>query len=463
VDDEADMLEVIEEALSPSGLSVATERDAGRAVERLRRESFDLLLVDLRMPGMDGLSLLRAARETDPDLTVVVVTAFPTVDTAIDAMRQGAFDYVTKPFDPDHLRVVVDRALAQRRLEWENRFLRRQLAGDAVYQGMVGRSEAMRRVFELVEKVAPSDAGVLVLGESGTGKELVARALHARSRRAAAHFVPLDCGALPETLLESELFGHEKGAFTGAVRTTPGLLEFAEGGTFFLDEVCELPPSLQAKLLRALQERQFRRVGGRELLAADVRLVAASNRPIEQEVLAHRFREDLYYRLNVVRIELPPLRARREDVPLLVARFLEQFGREAERPVRGIAPETMEILQRYRWPGNVRELRNAIERAVSLTGNRFLLPEDLPEALRDGGDEAGAFPQGPFGRARAERLAAFEREYLTALLLGTRGNVSQAARIAGLARGSLHRLLRRHNLRSEDFGERAPRGDPGPR
>ncbi len=451
VDDEEDMLEVIQETLARPGLAVITEKDASRALVRLGSESFDLLLVDLRMPGMDGLSLLRAALAKDAGLTVVVITAFPTVDTAIDAMRHGAFDYVTKPFDPDHLRAVVDRALAQRRLEWENRFLRRQLSGGAVYQGMIGRSEVMRRVFDLVEKVAPTETNVLILGESGTGKELVARAIHARSRRASAHFVPVDCGALPEAILESELFGHEKGAFTGAANRTPGLLEFADGGTFFLDEVCELPLQLQATFLRTLQERQFRRVGGLELLGTDVRVVAATNRLIEQEVLAHRFREDLFYRLNVVKIELPPLRSRVEDVPVLVSHFLEQFGRAAERPVRGIAPETMDLLLRYRWPGNIRELRNVIERAVSITGNKFLLPGDLPDALRDVQGGAGPNPQGIFGHARAERMAAFEREYVTALLLSTHGNVTQAARLAGLARGSLHRLLRRHNLRSEDF------------
>jgi DNA-binding NtrC family response regulator len=451
VDDEPDILEVLEEVLTRPGLQVVGERDAARALALLREGPFDLLIADLRMPGMDGLTLLKAAREIVPDLTVLVITAHPAVDTAVEAIRQGAFDYVTKPFEPDQLRMVVDRALAQRRLEWENRFLRRQLAAQAVYQGMVGRSQAMQRVFDLVEKVAPKDANVLVVGESGTGKELIARAIHDRSRRAKGHFVPVDCGALPENLFESELFGHVKGAFTGAVRTSPGLLEFADGGTFFLDEVCEMPPSIQAKLLRALQERQFRRVGGLEQLRADVRIIAATNRDIEQEVLSHGFREDLYYRLNVVKVDVPPLRDRAEDIPVLVASFLERFGREGERPVRGIAPEAMDLLLRYRWPGNVRELQNVIERAVSLTRNDFLLPEDLPDALREANREAAPFPLGTFGKARAERTAAFEREYLTSLLIRTKGNVSQAARLGGLARGSLHRLLRRHNLRSEDF------------
>jgi two-component system response regulator AtoC len=451
VDDEADMLEVLEDVLRRPGLAVETERDSGRALLRLGEETFDLLITDLRMPGMDGLALLQAAREADPDLLVLVVTAYPAVESAVEAIRGGAFDYVTKPFEPDHLRIVVDRALSHRRLAWENRFLRRQLAGQAAYQGMIGRSASMRQVFELVETIAPKDANVFVVGESGTGKDLVAHAIHDRSARSGGNFVPVDCGALPEALLESELFGHERGAFTGAVKTNPGLFEFADGGTVFLDEICELPLPLQAKLLRALQERQVRRVGGREMRRADVRVVSATNRDIEQEVLAKRFRQDLYYRLNVVMVRLPPLRERSEDIPVLVAHFLEQFGCQAEREVRGIAPETLGLLVRYPWPGNVRELRNVVERGVSLTNNEFLLPSDLPEALRESRGKGSAFPLGAFSQARAERVAAFEREYLTALLLRTRGNVSQAARLGGIPRGSLHRLMRRHNLRSDEF------------
>ena len=451
VDDEPDMLEVLQDALSRPGLEVVTERDPSRALERVAQETFAVLVTDLRMHGLDGLTLLQAAREKDPDIVVVVVTAFPAVETAMEAIRRGAFDYVTKPFDPAQLAIVVDRALAQHRLAWENRFLRRQLAGRATYHGIVGQSPAMRRVFDMVERVAPRDTSVLIVGESGTGKELVARAIHARSPRTSKNFVPIDCGALPEALLESELFGHEKGSFTGATRTNPGLLEFADQGTVLLDEVCELALPLQAKLLRALQERQFRRVGGLAQISVDVRMLAATNRNVEEEVRGGRFREDLYYRLNVVKIEVPPLRERLEAVPALVAYFLEQFGSGGEQPVRGIAPETMELLTRHAWPGNVRQLRNTIERAVSLTRNEILLPEDLPDALRGRVEDRNAFPLGHFANARAERVAAFEREYLVALLLRSHGNVSRAARLGGLPRGSLHRLLRRHGLRSEDF------------
>ena len=438
VDDEIEMLETCRDILaSDREIEIVTEPRSRVAAELMKTEAFDLLLADLKMPEMDGLALLQHARKVSPETMVVMFTGFPTVETAVEAVKKGAFDYVTKPFTPDQLRVAVDRALERNRFT-EDRF-----------DQMIGKSPAIRRVFRLIERVAATDSDVLIRGESGTGKELVARSIHARGKRRGAHFVPVDCGAIPENLLENELFGHERGAYTGAQGSSMGLLEFAHKGTLFLDEICELHPTLQAKLLRVLQERQFRRVGGIRLIDVDLRIVAATNREIDLEVREKRFREDLFYRINVVRIEVPPLRDRKEDIPLLAAGFLRRYGREWGKGVSEIDPEAMEVLSRFSWPGNVRELQNVIKRAVVLCRGDRVTTEDLPEIF-----ETGASPgndSSKFFSMREVKVRAFELEYLRSLLARHKGDAARAAEEADLPRGTFYRLLKKHQLRPESF------------
>ncbi len=464
VDDEPDMLEACEDALRKNkNLEIATESSGLLAVERLRNEMWDLLLVDLKMPELDGLELLRKARELSPQTVVCMITGFPTIETAVEAVKLGAFDYVTKPFSPAQLQTVIKRALEQKELKAENLFLRRHVEQTYKFDTIIGKSPAMQKIFELIQRVADTPSDVLIVGESGTGKELVARTIHTLSRRKEERFVPVDCGAIPENLWESELFGHEKGAFTSAFSSQIGLLEFAHKGTFFLDEICELSPSLQSKLLRAHQERAFRRVGGREEIKVDVRIIAATNKDIEKEVREKRFREDLYYRINVVRINVPPLRERRGDIELLVQYHLDRYSREFEKPIREIEPEAMDILLQYPWPGNVRELQNVLKRAIALARSNCVGVGDLPDEVIDrAGDEilappstGGGAPQtvqtSGFFQLRAQNIAAFEREYFRELLARCNGDATRASTEARLPRGTLYRLLKNYNLRPDQF------------
>jgi len=381
VDDEPDMVDNCARILRRAGHRCLTATDPHRALALLESERPDLLLTDLKMPEIDGLALLRRAHELDPALPVVVITAFATIESAVATVKEGAFDYLPKTFSLDQLTIVVDRALRQRRLALENRNLREQLQTTFGLENVVGRSPAMAQVFELVKKAARSEANILILGESGTGKELIARAVHANSPRAAQAFVPVDCASLPENLLESELFGHEKGAFTGAVRTKPGLMEVASSGTLFLDEIGDLPVSLQVKLLRALQERQIRRVGGTALIDVDVRVVSATNRHLREAVAKGQFREELYYRVNVIEIQLPPLRERAGDVRLLAHAFLKRYG---QARIHGYDDAAMAALETYSWPGNVRELQNIVERACALAEGDTITRRDLPGLFRIG-------------------------------------------------------------------------------
>jgi DNA-binding NtrC family response regulator len=451
VDDEPDMLENCQRLLSKAGYDCVTTNDSRKGLALLESERPDLLLTDLKMPGVDGMALLRQAREVDPRLPVIIFTAFATIESAVAAVKDGAFDYLAKPFSMDQLRLAVDRALAQRRLALENLRLREQLQTAYGFEQIVGRSPTMTAVFELVRKVARSDANILVVGESGTGKELIARAIHANSPRATEAFVPVDCASLPEHLLESELFGHEKGAFTGAVKTKPGLIEVAHRGTLFLDEIAELPGSLQVKLLRALQEREIRRVGGTRQIEVDVRLVSATNRNLLEAVVNGQFREELYYRVNVIAIDLPPLRERKGDVALLAHTFLKKFGKGRETPLRGFEPEAMQILETYPWPGNVRELQNIIERACALAEGETITPRDLPDHLRAPVQAAPQIPTPagiglPLKDAKAEWMRQMETAYLRDLLRRHEGNVSQAARAAGIDRKTFHRLINKYKL-----------------
>jgi DNA-binding NtrC family response regulator len=450
VDDEPDVVANWSRVLERDGYACLTATDGQRALALIESERPDVVLTDLQMPGADGLTVLRRALELDADAVVVLITGHGTVESAVEAMRAGAFDYLLKPLPSnDALRIVVERGVARRRLVDENRRLRASLSPQVRFDTLIGKSPAMTTVWELVRKAARSEANILIQGESGTGKELVARAVHANSPRAAQVFVPVDCAALPENLLESELFGHERGAFTGADRTKPGMFEVADRGTLFLDEVGELPQSLQAKLLRALQEREIRRVGGTKVIPVDVRLVSATNRDLAESVRKREFREDLFYRVNVIPIVLPPLRERTGDIPLLAYHFLGRYGRNREQPLDGIDAEALALLEGYVWPGNVRELQNVIERACVLADGPSLRLRDLPEHVRGRGRAAPPLPGKdlPLREAREAWLRIFTQEYLLDLLRRHGGNISQAARTAGVDRKTLHRLLTRFAIK----------------
>ncbi len=450
IDDEEDMLENCRRILDRLGYESLLESDGAQGVLRFEHEHPVVTLTDLRMPGMDGLEVLRSIRRLDREALVILFTAFATVETAVEAVKEGAFDYVPKPFSADQLQLVIERALMQRRLLEENRRLREQLTETYRFENIVGRSRPMLQVYDLIKKVAASEANILIVGESGTGKELIARCVHANSPRAARAFVPVDCASLPEHLLESELFGHEKGAFTGAIAMRRGLFEEADGGTSFLDEVGDIPLPLQAKLLRVLQERQVRRVGGNRFLDVDVRVISATHQNLAGMVQEGRFREDLYYRLNVISIPLPPLRDRSGDIPLLAYHFLQKYAAQSGKDVKGIAPETLELLEAYPWPGNVRELQNVIERAVVLAEGETITPAELPASLRLPQKVPAEIVADHLSLKKAKRqwVEAFEREYLIALLNKHQGNISQAAKTAGVDRKTIHRLIKRYRIAS---------------
>ena len=367
VDDEQSLREVLSIMLKRTGYAVTSVADGEEAVELLSKEIFDLVITDLRMPKIDGMEVLKAVKSASPETVVLVITAFATADSAVEAMKQGAYDYLTKPFQVDEVQLIIRNALEKRRLTTENILLKREMASQSSFAQLVGQSEAMQKVFDVVRKVADSKSNVLICGESGTGKELVARAIHYNSARNSMPFVAVNCSAVPETLLESELFGHMKGSFTGAISNKAGLFEVADGGTIFLDEIGDTTPTIQVKLLRVIQEREFRRVGGSQDVKVDVRIVAATNKDLEKAVADGSFREDLYYRLDVIPIRLPPLRLRSGDIPLLVNHFLERFSKESGKSAPMLTQEAMHVLLGHEWRGNVRELENLIERVVAFS------------------------------------------------------------------------------------------------
>ena len=451
VDDDPSMLRAVRAILVREGYRVLTAEGGEDALAVLRDVPVDVVLADVQMPGMSGLELLRAIRVKHEAVQVVIMTAYGTVATAVRAVKEGAFNFLTKPFETiDQVTHIVRRAVAHKRLLDRNRYLESALEVRERYQDMVGKSHAMRELFELVDSVSYSASNVLIQGESGTGKELVARAVHARSPRKDKPFVVINCSALTETLLESELFGHEKGAFTGATAQKKGLFEAAHRGTIFLDEIGDIPASTQVKLLRVLQEGDIKRVGSNDVIRVDVRTLAATNVDLHAAMREGRFREDLYYRLNVINIEIPPLRERVEDIPLLAYHMLKRYAARMEKEVRSFAPLVVDVLQTYHWPGNVRELENVVERAVVLCRGDVVELQHLPGPLRDGSYVANAavedFSGLDFTAAKKLAVQAFERRYVMQLLARTAGNISEASRRAGLDRSNFRRVLKRHNV-----------------
>ena len=448
VDDEKSMRDLLSITLEKEGYDVLTAAGGEAAIEALRRDATDAVITDLRMPKVDGLQVLRAAKEISPDVAVIVITAVASTETAVEAMKLGAYDYITKPFKLDEVSLIVRNALERKRLRDENLYLRKQLETQHRFENIIGKSGRILEVFDTIRKISDSPSTAMITGESGTGKELVARAIHFNSLRRDKPFVSVNCGAIPEGLMEAELFGHVRGAFTGAVSNKIGLFSAGEGGTLFLDEITEIPPLLQVKLLRAIQTREIRRVGDTKDMKTDVRLIAASNRNLEDAVKDGILREDLYYRLNVIPIQLPPLRERREDIPLLVAHFLQKFGKDLGKEARGVAPEAMIVLERYHWPGNIRELENVLERAIVLGAGDVLGIESLPETLRRErpvkGMEAVELPED--GLDLEATLDTIERGYLQRALDRTGGVQTKAAELLKMTFRQFRYKLQKHSL-----------------
>jgi DNA-binding NtrC family response regulator len=463
VEDEAAIRLALSGLLRRQGYQVSQAESGEKAIAALQGELFDLVITDLALgAGPSGMDVLREARSLHPGLPVVMITAHGSETVAVEAMKLGAEDYVPKPFDNDEIRLVIARALARTHLERENRWLRERIDRDYRFEDLIGSGAGMRRVFDTIRKVAETDLTVLVRGESGTGKELVAQALHDRSARARRPFVAVNCAAISRELVESELFGHEKGAFTGADARRKGRFEAAEAGTIFLDEIGDMAPETQAKVLRVLQERCFERVGGSQRVEVDVRVVAATHRDLEEEVKQGKFREDLYYRLKVVEVEIPPLRDRLEDVPGLVARFLAQLAERLDREPKPISPDALGRLSQHGWPGNVRELRNVVEQAAVLAPGEAIEASDLRLPTAQPGRSLPA-PDLPFSEAKRQTVADFERSYLLAALRRHGGNVSRTASAIGMVRQSLQQKIRELGLRSEEWGQNGSGhgGSPG--
>ena len=451
VDDEEKALAVLCRSLNMLGYEATGVSSPRTACDTIRKLGPDSVIVDLMMPEIGGLELLEQIKTIDGDLPVIVLTGYGTVKTAVEAMKKGAFDYVTKPYNIDEIDLTIKRAVEQRALCIENKMLRKRLLGQSLFCSIVTDDRGMKKLLKAVETLSNTDSTVLVTGESGTGKELVAKALHTAGMRGDRPFIIIDCGGLPETILESEIFGHVKGAFTGAYTDKKGYLEIAERGTVFFDEISELPFPLQKKLLRVIQEKEYSKVGDTKTKKANIRIIAATNRDLRTEVREGRFREDLYYRLNVVSLRVPPLRERRGDVPLLANYFLTEFNARFKKRVIAVADEVYERMMAYPWPGNVRELRNAIERAVTFKEGNTLFVEDLPEEISAAGDEAATNRVLAFKEFKEGTIDTMTREYVTTLLTLHKGNVSKAAARAGLDRANFRKLLKRFQVSAADF------------
>ena len=435
VDDEGIVRESLYHWFQKSGHLVETAASGFEAMEKLERISFDILFVDIKMPKMSGLELLGKVKEEYPDTSVVIITAYGSIGSAVSAMKMGASDYLLKPFKPDQITLVLEKIISERDLADKYRYVKGLLEEKTRFENIIGQSPAMQPVFDLIPEIAKSDSSVLITGETGTGKELVAKAIHAKSPRANGPFIAINCGALPESLLESELFGHQKGAFTGADQTRKGFLEVVSGGTLFLDEIGEISPKMQVDLLRVLEEKKILRIGDRNPVEVDFRLISSTHGDLEREVAEGDFREDFFYRINVITLEIPPLRRRREDVPLLVKHFLNKFSHETTKQVNHVTAEALGLLKRYDWPGNVRELENAIERAVVLSKSRTISVQDFN------------FLRPSYARPDTRRtLREMEKRYVQEVLEEEEWNVTRAAKVLGINRVTLHKMIRRYDL-----------------
>jgi two-component system response regulator HydG len=446
VDDEQSHRTMLKAVLTKEGYDISEADDGISAVKAVESESFDLILMDIRMTDMDGIEAMGQIKKMSPSIPVIMMTAYASIKTAVEALKSGAYDYLTKPLDTDELKILIKKALEHYRLQEENVLLKERLADRFDFSKIIGKSRRIKELFENLSLIAPSDATVLIYGESGTGKELVANAIHQNSPRAQNPFIKVSCAALPETLLESELFGHERGAFTGALTRKAGRFQLADGGTLFLDEVNVMSSTTQVKLLRVLQEREFEPLGSTKTIHVDIRLIAATNKELEAEVKEGRFREDLFYRLNVVPIHLPPLRERKEDIPLLAEHFFQIYQEKNKKSVKGFLPKTIDTLMRYDWPGNIRELENVIERAILLCRSEYISPKDLPPPLQ--GEEVGEQPiiSIPPGMT----LEQVEREAIIQTLEETGGNRTQTAQILGISRKTLQNKLKEYGLEEKE-------------
>ncbi|NOX97637.1 MAG: sigma-54-dependent Fis family transcriptional regulator [Nitrospirae bacterium] len=441
VDDEINIARGICEALGKEGYRTLSTSNGLKALEEVREDFFHLIIADVKMPGMSGLEFLRQVKRECPETMVVILTAYGTIETAVEAMREGAYDYLSKPIDIKRLRALVEKALEKQRLILENQILRQKLEGRTRFDKIVGKGEKIREIYRLVERVADTKSTVLIQGESGTGKELIARAIHEHSSRCRKPFITLNCAALPENLLESELFGHEKGAFTGALARKTGRFEEAEGGTLFLDEVGGMSPKMQMDLLRVVEERRLRRVGGSEMIEVDARLIAATNTDLKKAVENGSFRKDLYYRLNVIPILLPPLRERKEDIPTLAKVFLAEFNKENNKDVKIISPQAMEAMVNYHWPGNIRELKNVMERAIILAPGDNILSEYLPSEIQEKIGQPGRV-----SLALGTTLKEAEKKLIEQTLKEITSHREEAARLLGISVRSLHYKMKEYGI-----------------
>lgn len=447
VDDERSILELLEVALKKEGWKVTTCLSGEKALKLVDREDFDLIISDIKMPGLSGMKLLEHLRERKPDIPVIMITAYGSIKQAVEALKAGAHDYVVKPFDLDELKIVISHGLEQRKLKQENFFLKNELRKKYSFENMLGKSKKMVEIFKLIEKIARTDSTVLITGESGTGKEIAAKSIHYLSHRRNKRFVSINCGAMPENLLESELFGHARGSFTGAVADKEGLFETAQGGTLFLDEIGETSALMQVKLLRALQDRRIRPVGSNEEIAVDVRIIAATNQDLKEKIKEGKFREDFYYRLNIISFEMPPLRERKEDLPLFVSHFLNKFNGQMGKKVLNVSPEVMKVFETYSWPGNVRELENVIERAVAITDSGVIGLESLPEdvlASAGNGRDMNIKP----GFNLTKYLDELSQQYIKRAHREAGGNLKKAADFLGISYRSLRYLIDKYGLKT---------------
>lgn len=442
IDDELGIREMFKRLLKDSGYNLHFAKDGLEGIEMIKKDNFDLIISDLKMPKLDGIGVLKSAKEYNPDIPVIVITAYATVETAVKAIKIGAYDYITKPFDPDAIEVTIKNAILHKRLLEENKILKERLRITEEFENIIGESSNMKDVFNMIGKVAPTDATVLIQGESGTGKELIARAIHKKSLRSEKIFLSINCGALPETLLESELFGYEKGSFTGATTSKQGLFEAANRGTLFLDEIGEMSQNLQVKLLRVLQDMEILRIGGRRPIEVDVRVISATNKNLKKEVERGNFRDDLFYRINIFTIDLPPLSERKEDIPALLFHFIQKYNIKFSKNIDSISPSLMNFFTRYTWPGNIRELENLIERGILMSEGKQLDIDCLPKNLVAESPTPLPYETLTFREAK-ER---FEKEFLIALLRKHEGKISAAAREAQIPRPNFYEKLKKYNI-----------------